>query len=158
AEAIERVGAVRLYTERARAALGEFELTDANATAVARVCRALDGLPLAVELAAARVRTLGPHGTADRLGERLSLLSRGARDLPERQRSLRATLDWSVQLLDDEPRAVLAALGAFSGGASLAALEFVTPDVDAAGALEDLLDAALVVRASVPGEPRFAML
>jgi predicted ATPase/DNA-binding SARP family transcriptional activator len=158
AEAIGRVGAVRLYAERARATLSDFELTDANAAAVARVCRALDGLPLALELAAARVRTLGPEGTAERLGERLSLLSRGARDLPERQRSLRATLDWSVQLLDDEPRAVLAALGAFSGGASLAALEAVVPDADVAGALEDLLDAALVVRASAPGEPRFAML
>jgi predicted ATPase/DNA-binding SARP family transcriptional activator len=158
AAAIGRVGAVRLYAERARATLAEFELTDANAAAVARVCRALDGLPLALELAAARVRTLGPEGTAERLGERLSLLSRGARDLPERQRSLRATLDWSVQLLDDEPRVVLAALGAFSGGASLAALEFVAPDVDAAGALEDLLDAALVLRATAPSEPRFTML
>ena len=75
------------------------------------------GLPLALELAAARVRSLGPEGTAERLGERLSLLSRGARDLPERQRSLRATLDWSVQLLDDERAAPLAVLGAFSGGA-----------------------------------------
>jgi predicted ATPase len=158
AAAIGRVGAVRLYAERARATLAEFELTDANAAAVARVCRALDGLPLALELAAARVRTLGPEGTAERLGERLSLLSRGARDLPERQRSLRATLDWSVQLLDDEPRVVLAALGAFSGGASLEAVEAVVPDADVADALEDLLDAALVVRASAAGAPRFAML
>ena len=158
AEAIERVGAVRLYTERARAALGEFELTDANATAVARVCRALDGLPLAVELAAARVRTLGPAGTADRLGERLSLLSRGARDLPERQRSLRATLDWSVQLLDDAPRRLLAVFGAFSGGASLEALESVSRDADLADALEDLLDAALVGRLPASEAPRFVML
>ena len=104
----------------------DFELTDANAAAVARICRALDGLPLALELAAARVRSLGPEGTADRLGERLSLLSRGARDLPERQRSLRATLDWSVQLPRRRAHAtLLAVLGAFSGGASLGALELV---------------------------------
>ena len=158
AESIERVGAVRLYAERARAALGDFELTDANAAAGARICRALDGLPLALELAAARIRTLGPEGTADRLGERLSLLSRGARDLPERQRSLRATLDWSVQLLDDEPRRVLAVLGAFSGGASLAALETVADDADVADALEELLDAALVARLPTADEPRFGML
>jgi predicted ATPase/DNA-binding SARP family transcriptional activator len=158
AESIERVGAVRLYTERARATLGQFELTDANAAAVARICRALDGLPLALELAAARVRTLGPEGTADRLGERLSLLSRGARDLPERQRSLRATLDWSVQLLRDEERELLAVLGAFSGGAPLDALEAVTGDGDVADALEDLLDAALVNRLPATTPPRFGLL
>jgi predicted ATPase/DNA-binding SARP family transcriptional activator len=156
--AIERVAAVRLYAERARAALGEFELTDANAAAVARICRALDGLPLALELAAARVRTLGPDGTADRLGERLSLLSRGARDLPERQRSLRATLDWSVQLLGQEERDLLAVLGAFSGGASLDALEVVAGDVEVPDALEELLDAALVTRSTAAEAPRFAML
>jgi predicted ATPase/DNA-binding SARP family transcriptional activator len=158
AEAIERVPAVRLYAERAHAALGDFELNDANAASVARICRALDGLPLAVELAAARVRTLGPEGTAQRIGERLSLLSRGARDLPERQRSLRATLDWSVQLLDDEPRRLLAALGAFSGGASLDGLEAVAAAVDVADALEDLLDAALVGRLPTSEAPRFLML
>jgi predicted ATPase/DNA-binding SARP family transcriptional activator len=158
AESIERVGAVRLYAERARAALGDFEVTDANAPAVARICRALDGLPLALELAAARVRTLGPDGTADRLGERLSLLSRGARDLPERQRSLRATLDWSVHLLGDDERDLLAVLGAFSGGASLAALEFVAGDVEVTDALEELLDAALVGRSPTSETPRFVML
>ena len=159
AESIERAGAVRLYADRARAALGDFEVTDANAPAVARICRALDGLPLALELAAARVRTLGPEGTADRLGERLSLLSRGARDLPERQRSLRATLDWSVQLLGDEERHLLAALGAFSGGASLDAVEAVAGDGDVADGLDDLLDAALVSRLSTAAAPpRFGML
>jgi predicted ATPase/DNA-binding SARP family transcriptional activator len=158
AESIERVGAVRLYADRARAALGDFEVTDGNAPAVARICRALDGLPLALELAAARVRTLGPEGTAVRLGERLSLLSRGARDLPERQRSLRATLDWSVQLLDDDPRRLLAAFGAFSGGASLDGLEAVAVDVDVADALEELLDAALVGRLPTSEAPRFVML
>ncbi len=121
-----------------------------------RICRALDGLPLALELAAARVRTLGAEGTAARLGERLSLLSRGARDLPERQRSLRATLDWSVQLLDADAVRVLGALGAFSGGASLEAVEDVARGSDVPSALEDLLDAALVTRSGgATGEPRF---
>ena len=158
AASIERVAAVRLYAERARAAFCEFELTDANAAAVTRICRALDGLPLALELAAARVRALGPDGTADRLGERLSLLSRGARDLPARQRSLRATLDWSVQLLGGEERELLAVLGAFNGGASLDSLEVVAGELDVADALEELLDAALVARSTASEAPRFAML
>jgi predicted ATPase len=158
AASIERTPAVRLYAGRARATDPHFAVTDANAAAVARICRALDGLPLALELAAARAGTLGPEGTAQRLGERLSLLSRGARDLPERQRSLRATLDWSVQLLDDGARRVLGALGAFSGGASLEALEAVAGDVDVVTALDDLIDAALVSRVRAAPHPRFGML
>jgi len=158
AASIERTPAVRLYAERASATDPRFAVTDENAAAVARICRALDGLPLALELAAARARSLGPEGTAERLGERLSLLSRGARDLPERQRSLRATLDWSVQLLDDDARRVLGALGAFSGGASLEALEAVAGDVDVVTALDDLLDAALVSRVLGAAVPRFGML
>ena len=120
----------------------------------------MDGLPLAVELAAARVRSLGAEGTAARLGDMLGLLSRGARDLPERQRSLRATIDWSVQLLDEQARRVLAALGAFSGGATLDALEAVAaPELDIPTALDDLLDVALVGRtAESGGVPRFGML
>lgn len=159
AGAIDRVGAVRLYVERARATLPGFTLTDENAAAVARICRALDGLPLALELAAARIRTLGPEGTAARLGERLALLARGARDLPERQRSLRATLDWSVNLLDDNARRVLAVLAAFVGGATLDQLEGIADDTaDVPAAVEDLLDAALLTRQTGPsGEPRFGM-
>ncbi len=158
-QGIEHVAAVRLYVERVHAADPHFAITDENAGAIARICRALDGLPLALELAAARVRTLGAEGTAARLGERLSLLSRGARDLPERQRSLRATLDWSVQLLGADAVRVVGALGAFSGGASLEAVEAVARGSDVPSALEDLLDAALVTRtAGATGEPRFGML
>ena len=157
---IRNVASVRLYAERAAATDPAFALDDENAAAVARICRALDGLPLAVELAAARIRTLGAEGTAARLGEQLALLSRGARDLPARQRSLRAAIDWSVQLLDEQARSVLAALAAFSGGASLDALEAVVgPGVDVPTALDDLLDAALVSRVEGPGgEARFTML
>jgi len=157
---VARSAAARLYVERARRSVPDFEITDANAAAIARICRGLEGLPLALELAAARVRLLGAEGTADRLGDMLGLLSRGARDLPERQRSLRATIDWSVRGLDDGARRVFPALGAFSGGATLAAVEAVAGDgLDVPTALDDLLDAALLAPASGPGaEPRFAML
>jgi len=140
----------------------DFEVTSANAAAVARICQALEGLPLALELAAARVRLLGAEGTADRLGDMLGLLSRGDRDLPERQRSLRATIDWSVRGLDEEARSVFAALGAFSGGATLAAIEAVAAgesEVDVVASLDDLLDASLVTASPADGaEPRFTML
>jgi predicted ATPase len=157
---VERSASARLYVERARKAIPDFVLTDANAPAVAQICRTLDGLPLALELAAARVRSLGPEGTAGRLGDMLDLLSRGARDLPERQRSLRATIDWSIHGLAEQAQAVLTALGAFSGGSTLDAAEAVAgPELDVATALDDLLDAALVGRAEGPGgEPRFTML
>ena len=152
--------AVQLYVERAAHVLPSFALTDENAPAVARICRALDGLPLAVELAAARVRALGPAGTASRLGERLALLTRRAPDLPERQRSLRATIDWSYQLLDADAQHVFRVLGVFAGGAPLAGLEAVSNDgVDVATAIETLLDAGVAtVDASGTDEPRFGML
>ena len=132
---------------------------DANANAVARICRALDGLPLAIELAAARVRVLGPEGTAKRLGERLSLLTRSAPDLPERQRSLRATIDWSYRLLDDPAAHVFRAFSVFAGGATLDAVEAVADaGTDVPTALEALLDSGLVTHEAPEGEPRFGML
>ena len=152
--------AVRLYVERARAELPDFSLTDANAGAVVRICRALDGNPLAIELAAARVRVLGPDGTAKRLGERLALLTRAAPDLPERRRSLRATIDWSYQLLDEPARHVFRGLAVFAGGATLEAVEAVADDgVDVPRSLETLLDASLATATSDPdGQPRFGLL
>jgi predicted ATPase/DNA-binding SARP family transcriptional activator len=157
-EAIGEADAVRLYVERVRAAIPAFELRDDNAPHVARICRALDGLPLAIELAAARVRVLGPEGTARRLGERLALLARNAPDLPPRQRSLRATIDWSYELLDDDPRRLFRALGVFAGSVGLDAVEAVDA-ADAATPLEALLDAGLVVHEpDAAGEPRFGML
>ena len=159
---VERSAAARLYVERARRSVPDFEVTAANAAAIARICQALEGLPLALELAAARVRLLGAEGTADRLGDMLGLLTRGDRDLPERHRSLRATIDWSVRGLDDGARTVFAALGAFSGGATLAAVEAVARgnvEVDVATALDDLLDASLIATSAAAGnEPRFTML
>ena len=158
-DAIAAAPAVRLYVERAAQVAPDFELTDENALAVVRITRALDGLPLAIELAAARVRVLGVEGTIDRLGEALSLLRRSAPDLPERQRSLQATIEWSVRLLDPPAQRVLTALAAFPGGATLTALEAVAePGTDVAEALDVLLDASLVTSTFAAGEPRFGML
>ena len=159
-EIITMSAAVRLYVDRARETEPEFTVTEANVGTIARITRALDGLPLAIELAAARVRVLGVEGTAKRLGEALSLLTRTAPDLPERQRSLRATVEWSVNLLDPQARQVLTILAAFPGGATLEALEAVAASgTDVPAALDALLDASLVT--STPGyggDPRFGML
>ena len=158
--AISGFASVQLYVERARASVPEFQLVESNAHAVARICRALDGLPLAIELAAARVRVLGPEGTANRLGQSLALLTRSAPDLPERQRSLRATIEWSVNLLEEDAERVFEALGVFAGSATLDALEAVAEaGTDVPLALEALLDTGLARHeADAAGEPRFAML
>ena len=156
---IGNTGSVRLYVERVRATIPTFELGDDNAPSVARICRGLDGLPLAIELAAARVRVLGPEGTARRLGERLALLARNAPDLPPRHRSLRAAIDWSYELLDDDSRPVFRSLGIFAGTASLDAIEQVAAGAHTVESIEALLDAGLLVHEADPaGEPRFGML
>ena len=122
---LQRYASVSLFTERAHAVAPGFELTDANAGAVAEICRRLDGLPLAIELAAARVRLLPPQELASRLDQRFSVLTGGARDLPERQRTLRNTLDWSYGLLPAGEQALFARLGVFAGPFSLPAAEAV---------------------------------
>ena len=98
-EEVSRAAAVSLFVARARAALADFDLTTENAEAVADICHALDGLPLALELAAARVRLLSTPELRDRIENRLGLLADGPRDLPDRQRTLRSTIDWSYDLL-----------------------------------------------------------
>ncbi len=115
--------AVRLFVERASAAAPGFTLTAANAAAVAEVCRRLDGLPLALELAAARVRGLGPADLVARLDDRLGLLDGGRRAGPPRQQTLRATLDWSYDLLDEQEQVLFDRLAVFAGGFDLAAVE-----------------------------------
>jgi DNA-binding winged helix-turn-helix (wHTH) protein len=108
--------AVELFVERAAERLGEFELTDENAPIVADICRKLDGIPLAIEFAAARVEAFGVHGLAARLDERLRLLTSGRRSGPPRHRTLRAALDWSYEVLSEPERTVLRRLGIFMGG------------------------------------------
>ena len=128
AASIRQYASVQLFAERAHAAAAAFELTSDNAGAVAEICRRLDGLPLAIELAAARVRMLPPQALLARIDDRLGLLTVGPRDLPERQRTLRSTLDWSFDLLSPPEQALFACLGVFAGPFDLRAVEAVSGD------------------------------
>jgi len=167
ASALSQYGSVALFVERAMAVSPAFEVTAANAPAIAEICVRLDGLPLAIELAAARVRALSPQAILSRLGHRLTLLSGGARDLPERQQTLRGAIDWSYDLLDEMDRRIFSRLSVFGGGADLAAVEAVvfagwpddTAPPDALDALTGMVDKSLVVGETSPdGEPRYRML
>jgi predicted ATPase/DNA-binding CsgD family transcriptional regulator len=165
--AIDRLSqyeAVRLFIERAKAAKPDFSVTDGNAPAVAEICARLDGLPLAIELAAARIKLLPPRAMLERLGSRLKLLGGGARDLPERQRTLRGTIEWSHALLEEGERLLFARLAVFSGGRTLEAIEAICDargdlPVDALEGVSSLLDRSLLRQEEGPdGEPRFVML
>ncbi len=154
---------VALFIERAMAVRPDFAVTSANAPAVAEICARLDGLPLAIELAAARVRLLSPQAIMDRLGDRLGLLSSGARDLPERQQTLRGAIAWSHDLLDEADRRVFARFSVFAGGATLDAAEKVIFDEGEKGdvleAIGSLVDKSLIRQETqADGEPRFRML
>ncbi len=124
-ETLSRLPAVALFVERAKAVKREFELTRDNAPAVAAICARLDGLPLAIELAAARTKLLSPHAMLSRLESRLNLLTGGARDLPTRQQTLRSTVDWSYGLLNAPEQAVFRRLSVFAGGCTLEGAEAV---------------------------------
>jgi len=170
AAAAQAYASVRLFAERAHAAAPGFELTDGNAAAVAEICRRLDGLPLAIELAAAKVRLLPPQALLARLSDRMGLLTGGARDLPERQQALRNTLDWSFGLLAPAEQALFARLGVFADSFGLPAVEAVCDDDGdpaAAGparagqvmdALGSLVDNSLVRTETRGGQPRFQLL
>ncbi|WP_344576831.1 AfsR/SARP family transcriptional regulator [Nonomuraea roseoviolacea] len=163
--------AVRLLSERARAANPGFEVNDRTAAAVVRICRALDGMPLAIELAAARLRAMTPERLAERLGDRFGLLTGGSRVALPRHRTLRAVVDWSWELLSEEERTLLRRLAVFSGGATPEAAEHVCADApvgpacpDAPGGGEGVLglllglaDKSLLVVSDDEG-PRFGML
>jgi predicted ATPase/DNA-binding SARP family transcriptional activator len=137
---LDDADAVRLFEDRARLVAPSFAVTDANRAAVAEVCARLDGLPLAIELAAARMRVLSVRQLAERLGDVLGVLTGGARSAPARHQALRATLDWSHDLLGADERAAFRRLAVFSGGFSLAAAERVAAFGDiAAGHVLDLL-------------------
>jgi predicted ATPase/DNA-binding SARP family transcriptional activator len=155
-EAARRAEAVQLFVARARAARPDFELTAENAAPVVAICRALDGLPLALELAAPRVKLLSPAMLLDRLSDRLGALAEGERDLPPRLRTLRGAIDWSYDLLAPEEQALLAGLSVFSGGWSLDAAEAVC-GADLAG-LGSLVEKSLVQTGGSPDAPRFSML
>jgi predicted ATPase len=154
--------AVRLFRDRARAANPLFDVTAENIETVARICAALEGVPLALELAAARIRVLSPVQLLERLDQRLPLLVGSARDLPDRQRTIEATIEWSVGLLDAEARALLVRLGAFAGDFSLEAAEAVGADAEGATdtltLLAELIDNSLVRSRDVGSIALFGML
>ena len=171
---LERVGrteAVRLYVDRARAAHAAFRLTEQNAPAVIELCHRLDGLPLAIELAAARGRTFPPYallgrlggaGDGNNLGAALLLLTGGPRDAPDRQRTLRSAIDWSYRLLTAGEQRLFARLSVFAGGWGLDAAEAVCAfegDLDVLEGVASLVDKSLVQPSELPGgEPRFVVL
>ena len=148
--------AERLFLDRAAAA-GGGELDDRDLTHIRAVCRALDGLPLAIELAAARTRLLTPAELSERLGRGIDVLPAAGPDRPERQRTLARTIDWSVELLDEEARTVFDALGVFSGGFDLDAASAVVGQ-DALEPVARLVDASLVVHETAGRSSRFTML
>ena len=154
--------AVALFVDRATAVKPDFRLTNDNAAAVAEICYRLDGLPLAIELAAARTRLLTPHAMLARLQHRLDLLASGARDLPARQRTLRGAIAWSYELLEESDRELFRCLSVFVGGASLEAAESVCGQGqggDVLYGLESLADKSLLRQETTPDdEPRFRML
>src|SRR3954468_8908599 len=164
AEEVLDYESVRLFVARARAAAVDFTVTDVNAEAVAEICVRLDGLPLAIELAAPRVRTLTPPALLRRLDQRLALLTGGAQDVDARQRTLRGTIEWSYDLLLAKEKTLFARLAIFVGGCRLEAAEEVCDfDGTFGGELLDALDSLvqkslLRQRADSDGEPRFWML
>ncbi len=157
---ISQYEAVALFIQRAAAVRPDFQVTAANAPAVAEICSRLDGLPLAIELAAARVKLLPPQALLARLGQRLEALEAGSRDLPARQRTLRGAIAWSHDLLDAPARRLFARFSIFVDGASLNAAEAVCGDagLDVLDGLAGLVDQSLIRQEEADGEPQFTML
>ena len=162
-EALAQSDAVRLFIERARAVKPDFMVTAENAPAVAEICYRLDGLPLAIELAAARVKLLSPQAMLPRLKKGLDLLASASPDRTDRQRTLRGAIAWSYDLLDDGLKQLFARSGVFIGGAMLDQLEAVCGPASEIGGevldrLAELLDNSLTRQLEASGEPRFRML
>jgi predicted ATPase len=152
---------VQLFVERARAVKPDFELQPGNLADVERICVRLEGVPLAIELAAARIRILSPAALLERLDRQLALLVGGQRDLPPRQQALRATIEWSTKLLAPEELSLLAKLGAFSGPFSLEAAECVAEEdgsADPLSLLAALVDGSLIRQQERDGRTLFSML
>ncbi len=160
---LAQIESIRLFIDRAGAVKAGYRLTADNAAAVASVCQHLDGMPLAIELAAARVEVLSPTEIGERLADRFHLLTHGSRTALPRQQTLRATIDWSYDLLSVAEQALLARLSVFSGGWTLEAAEAVCSDeIITAGCvldrLSDLVEKSLVQSAETGGMARFSML
>jgi predicted ATPase/DNA-binding SARP family transcriptional activator/DNA-binding CsgD family transcriptional regulator len=160
---LEGYEAIRLFVDRARQHDPAFALTPENAQAVAQICSRLEGLPLAIELAAARIKLLPPQALLHRLSDRLKLLTGGPREFSERQRTLRSTIEWSYELLEEGEKTLFRRLSVFSGGATLEATQAVCDtlgdlSVDALEGISSLLDKSLLWQVGTGGEPRFVML
>ena len=161
-EDITRSEAVALFLQGAQAAKPGFEITEELAPAIVEICQRLDGLPLAIELAAARIKVLSPQHILERLDERLATLTGGSRDLPQRQQTLRNTIDWSYDLLNEFEQQLFACLAVFRGGWTLEAAEAICAGftgVAGLDGLQSLVDKNLVSqRSQVDGQMRFYML
>ena len=163
-EVLSRLPAIELFVERARAVKHQFAMTRENAPTVAAICSRLDGLPLAIELAAARIKLLSPSAMLTRLESRLSLLTGGARDLPARQQTLRNTVEWSYSLLNDAEQTLLRRFSVFTGGCTLEAVEAVCDTkgdlgLDVLDGMASLVDKSLAQQVEqVNQETRFTML
>ena len=163
-EVLSRLPAVALFVERAQAVKREFALTRENAPAVAAICARLDGLPLAIELAAARIKLLSPSAMLARLESRLNLLTGGARDLPTRQQTLRSTVDWSYGLLNAAEQTLFRRLSVFTGGCTLEGAEAVCDTkgdlgLDVLDGMASMVDKSLAQQVEqVDAETRFLML
>ena len=157
---LARCDAIRLFVERARLSDPKFELDENNAEAVVQTCTRLDGIPLAIELAAARMRVFNAGQIAERLDDRFKLLSAADSSVLPRQQTLRAAVDWSYDLLGDEEKTVFSRLSVFAGSFSLEAAETVCgfDDVDVVSALVQLAEKSLVVRDPTAGETRYSLL
>lgn len=163
-EVLSRLPAVALFVERAQAVKREFALTKENAPTVAAICARLDGLPLAIELAAARIKLLSPYSMLARLESRLNLLTGGARDLPTRQQTLRSTVDWSHGLLNAAEQTLFRRLSVFTGGCTLEGAEAVCDTkgnlgLDILDGMASMVDKSLAQQVEqVDAETRFLML
>jgi predicted ATPase/DNA-binding SARP family transcriptional activator len=159
APALSQYDAVALFIERARSVKPGFVVTNANAPAIAEICLRLDGLPLAIELAAARAKLLSPQALLTRLEQRFELLTGGPRDRTARHRTLRATIDWSYQLLGANEQALFARLAIFAGGCTIEAAEAVCGSEGLLTGLATLVDNSILIQDEQPdGEPRFSLL
>jgi predicted ATPase/class 3 adenylate cyclase len=160
---ITQYESVRLFVERAVSSSAGFEVTNENAPAVAEICTRLDGLPLAIELAAARIRVMSPDDLLERLSRKLSSLGRGARDLPMRQQTLQNAIDWSYDMLSDSEKVAFQLFSVLENGASLDQIEeLLDPPLadkaDSIDVIESLVDKSLIQFSGDPNQSRYAML